>query len=178
MEEGGSCLRGQVPFKESGTCQDMCPHVHRYRRTESGSSVNGTGTDWLRCHGVGRDRVTRYFSEYLEGIGFKLDIQMVDGAPKATSRILAELSRPTPSVPSNLQSLVIDVVATGSGCQIQWVNPPLSNGESPTEGQKRFVTELVAHMVRTVSTTSRGSGRVIEVKPGKFPTVDGPPTGN
>ena len=152
--------------------------LNRETPKESGSSVNGIGMDWLRCHGVGRDRIARYFSEYLEGIGFKLNVESVEGTPKATSRVLAELSRATPSVPSNLQRIVIDVVATGSGCQIQWVSPPLSNGETPSEGQKRFVTELVAHIVRTVSTTSRGSGKVIEVNPGKLPMMAEGPSGN
>jgi hypothetical protein len=115
--------------------------------------------------------VARYLSEYLESMGFRLETATVEGAAKSTSRLTAELARQNPAVPSPLKSLVFEVVATGSGCQILWVLPEkVENGDS-LEPPKRFAREFVSHLARTISTTSRGSGRLTEVSPGRFPFV-------
>ena len=131
--------------------------------------MNGSGVEWLKCHGVGRDRVARYFSEYLESVGYRLEVRTLEGAPKSTSRVQAELARPNPSVPAGFQSIAFDVIATGSGCQVNWISPATIPGTAGASTYQRFVTELVAHLARTVSTTSRGAGRLTEVSPGRLP---------
>lgn len=125
--------------------------------------------EWLRCHGIGRDRMVRLLSEYLQELGYSLEESMLQGEVKATSVLNARLSRPNPAVPPSLSALTLKVAATGSGCFVYWEAPRVKELEGGMEKPGRFTTEMVAHMVRVVSTSSRGAAKVTESAAAKPP---------
>lgn len=127
------------------------------------------GGIWLRCRGVGRERLTRYLTEYFAELGYSAAASEVGLEGRNATRVTLSLSRPNPSVPTTLVRIVLRIVSTGGGCLVYWDAPKAAGDPARPDRPRRFVEEMVSALVRTVSTASRGTARVTVEKPGALP---------
>jgi hypothetical protein len=124
---------------------------------------------WLRCRGLGRERLVRYLSDYLNGLGYASEEDQHEEGGRNTSIVVSKLSRVNPSVPVSLERLEFRILSTGGGCLLYWDFPKKLEPGVDGSKVKRFVEEAYSHLERAISTGSHGMAKVRRDRPTDLP---------
>ncbi|MDE1881441.1 MAG: hypothetical protein KGI89_12945 [Euryarchaeota archaeon] len=110
--------------------------------------------------GIGRERLARYVSEFLSGAGYRVEEknELLGGQP--ASRLVADLARPNPAVPSSFTHLEFLASPTAAGSSLRWEVPSKLAHESERSRAQRLATELLSNLEQRVALESRSAGRI------------------
>jgi hypothetical protein len=124
---------------------------------------------WLRCRGLGRERLVRHLSDYLGTLGFVSEEKQHEEGGRNSSLMASKLSRANPSVPLALERLEFRILSTGGGCLLYWDFPKRIEPGVDSAKVRRFVEEAFSHLERAVSTGSHGMAKIIRERPKELP---------
>jgi hypothetical protein len=124
---------------------------------------------WLRCRGLGRERLVRHLSDYLSTLGFVSEEKQHEEGGRNTSLVISTLSRSNPSVPISLQRMEFRILSTGGGCLLYWDFPKKLEPGADSAKVRRFVEEAYSHLERAISTGSHGMAKVRRERPTELP---------
>jgi hypothetical protein len=139
--------------------------------------MEGHNPSWLRVRGIGRDRLARYVAEFLSGAGYRVEESNDTLGGNPASRIVAELARPNPAVPSSLHHLEFRTAPTAGGSLLRWEAPTALSNEAEKSRALRFATELLSNLEQRIVLESRGTGKITreQTLPPFLPSAGSPP---
>lgn len=113
--------------------------------------------DWVRVRGMGRERFAGYFVDYLATLGYS--VERSESTEPAETRLTARLTRMNPALPEGARELRFCLTPTSGGASVVWEHPT-SVADAERGRMDRLQRELLAHLIRAVSTESHATAKV------------------